>query len=184
MRNFNASWHRFLINVGRFWAPRRASKSTQNRPKIDLGRPWRSQGRPRPAQDPPKTAQERPKIIPRPAKIDPRRLSNAYFSKIVIVQKSLKNLWKITVFEPKGRPRTTQDRPKTAPRRPKSDPRPPKSDSRPPKSDPRQPKSDPRSSKTIPRAAKSDYTLFPRAKTAPRGFNKTYPSKNGKRAKG
>ena len=52
MQNSNASWHRFLIDFGLFWAPRRASKSIPNRLKIDLGRPWRPQGRPRPTQDP------------------------------------------------------------------------------------------------------------------------------------
>ena len=68
MHNLNASWHRFLIDFGRFWVPRRASKSTQNRLKIDLGRHWRPQGRPRPTQDPPKT-------LPRP-KIDPKSTQN------------------------------------------------------------------------------------------------------------
>ena len=73
MHDLNASWHRFLIDFGRFWVPRRASKSTQNRYKIDLGRQWRPQGRPRPTQDPPKTlpsqgrksTPNRPKIGPK-----------------------------------------------------------------------------------------------------------------------
>ena len=77
--DLNASWHRFLIDFGRFGAPRRASKSTPNRSKIDLGRPWRPQGRPRPTQDPPKTL-PRPKIDPKstpnPPQIDPKSIPN------------------------------------------------------------------------------------------------------------
>ena len=41
----------------------------------------------------------------------------------MIVQKTLKNTRKINDFEPRGRPRTTQDRPKTAPRPPQDGPR-------------------------------------------------------------
>ena len=79
MHNFNASWHRFLLDFEMFWAPRRASKSIPNRPKIDLGRSWRSQGRPWPTQDPPKTlprpSQDR-KSTPNPPQNDPKSTQN------------------------------------------------------------------------------------------------------------
>ena len=72
MHNFNASWHRFLIDFGQVWTPRRASKSTPNRSNYDFGRPWRPQGCPRRPQEPPKT-------FPRAqidTKIDPKSIPN------------------------------------------------------------------------------------------------------------
>ena len=66
-------------------------------------------------------------------------------------------------------PRPLQDRPRTAQERPKTAQERLKTAQERPKTAPRRPKSDPRSSKTISRAAKSDFTSFPRAKTAPRG---------------
>ena len=56
---FNESWYRFLIDFDRFWASRRPPKSSKNRSKSDLGRPWLPKGCPGRAQDPPKT-------LPRP----------------------------------------------------------------------------------------------------------------------
>ena len=80
MQNFNVSWHRFLIDFGLFWAPRRASKSFKINEKSILG----AHGDPKalkthqiPSQDPPKI-ENRPQIDPKSAKnpinIDPKTI--------------------------------------------------------------------------------------------------------------
>ena len=85
MHNFNASWHRFLIDFGLFWTPRRAS----NRPKIDEKSILGAHGDPKAAQDPPKTL-PRPKIDPKSTpsrpKIHPtstRHLRRIYMQKLL-----------------------------------------------------------------------------------------------------
>ena len=116
MHNLNASWHRFWIDFGRLWAPRRASKSTQNRLKIDpktdaqfecilasiFGRFWSVWG--------PKTGPQ----------IDPKSIKNRSWAPMA------------TPRPPKTHPRPSQDPPKTE-NRPQIDP---KSAQNPPNIDP------------------------------------------------